>query len=146
MRRLGRELQKLASGGWKRTAAEAAGAELAALVREGFDTSRAPNDRPWKPTVKGNKPLIGETGELSGSVGYTSRVGRTFGASVEVRDRKAVFHQKGTRRGGRRHIPPRRMVPGPGATASPRWIGRVKEKVRAAVSEAIRAALRRARS
>lgn len=68
------------------------GEALTDLVVEGFQKSTDPYGNRWKPTKRGNPPLVW-TGDLAASPAFTSDAN---GVTLEVSDWKAVFHQ-GTR-------------------------------------------------
>jgi phage gpG-like protein len=99
---------------------EGLGEEIIDLVKQGFDASAAPDGAEWEPTVAGNKPLAGPTGNLKSgwhpkSVGGDSV---TVGPSVFY----AAIHQGGTNRAGRgrrNRIPARPMVPD--GDLPPKW-------------------------
>ncbi len=111
--RLERGLTDIAGGGWKDDATIEMATEAEALVADEFASSKDPTGAAWWPTVKGNKPLI-QTGAMSTSAkGQGGGRGGTM--TIQVTDPKAIWHQNGTRKDGRRHIPARKMLPVDGA-------------------------------
>lgn len=100
---LRRGLQKLGSGGYKATLSLVA-PRVASLVDRGFLTATDPDGAPWAPTVKGNRPLAGPTGQLRAQAAKV----RPFSGGVRVRISLdyAEFHMNGTSR-----MPPRPYLP-----------------------------------
>lgn len=153
-------MQGLAAGQWKAPVVTVIGEELLALTREGFEQGISPDGTPWLPTVKGNQPLIGETGALSGSVELAPGPD-DLSVGVRITDEKVLWHQYGTKRGGPTtdplralnrktsrgregrpegwHIVPRRMLPT--TDNSYRWSLRIHVAAQAAFSAAFRRAL-----
>lgn len=84
------KLERLADGEHRRGLHKALAAEAKALITQGFQEGRAPNGRAWRPTLKGNPPLRGDTLKLSTSAEAEPT---DAGIVVKVADWKATFHQ-----------------------------------------------------
>lgn len=93
------------------------------LVEAEFAGSHDPHGVPWKPTVRGNQPLI-DTGAMAASV-------TADGLAITVTDWKAIFHQHGTRRG----IPARPMLPN--GHMPPDWVAACQAAVTAMITKRI---------
>lgn len=91
LERLQRRLERVARGAHRRPVAEAVGKVGVELIEQGFEEGHAPDLSPWKPTKKGNAPLIGETRDLSTSADYEPA---EDGVTLKVEDWKAGFHQE----------------------------------------------------
>ncbi len=91
LERLQRRLERVARGEHRRAVAEAVGKAGVELIKQGFEEGHAPDLAPWKPTQKGNAPLIGPTRDLSTSAGYEPD---DDGVTLKVEDWKAGFHQE----------------------------------------------------
>lgn len=126
--RLIRRVERVAAGQHCRPVAEAVGKAAVQMVNYGFAAGQAPSGAAWAETEAGNRPLIGETRELSTSAEYEAR---DDGVEIRVTDDKAGFHQGGTSRG----IPARPMLPD-GEMPGP-WRGPIEE----AGAEALRKVL-----
>lgn len=135
-----RRLSALAGGAHQGPLAVALGAEARALVMDGFRSSTDPYGRPWKPPVlRAGRPLE-DTGRLRNAFQVRAVPGQV---DVENNVSYAVPNQEGATilpkrakalkfkaRGGRWYtlmkavIPPRMMVPEPGAMPD-RWAERL---------------------
>ena len=99
---------------------EGLGEEVVDLIKAGFDATTAPDGTEWAPTVAGNKPLHGPTGDLKSGWHIKSIGGDsvTVGPSVWY----GAVHQGGTNRAGRdrkTRIVARPMVPD--GELPPKW-------------------------
>lgn len=122
LRELETKLAVLAGGSYRQVIHTDVASAVGNLVKQEFATGTGPDGKPWKPTQRGNQPLIGKTRDLSNSVNATPT---SDGVRIEVTDWKAGFHQTGTRRG----IPARPMLPD-GKMPAP-WRPVIREVVRA---------------
>lgn len=109
-------LEDLGSDESREEFAEECGRELTELVKQGFESGRAPSGAPWAPTKRGNSPLV-DTGALAASPDFTADAD---GFTLRITDPKAVYHQRGTSRG----IPARPMLPE--GNLPPEWAERVR--------------------
>ena len=90
LERLQRRLERVMRGEHRRPIAVAVGKTSVELIEQGFAEGHAPDLAPWKPTKRGNAPLIGPTRDLSTSATYEPD---NDGVTLKVEDRKAIFHQ-----------------------------------------------------
>jgi hypothetical protein len=80
------------------------------LVRLEFQDGKDPNGNKWVATQEGNDPPLTRTGAMRNSVESEVTSG---GFTISITDRKAIWHQGGTRSRstGEQVVPPRPMLP-----------------------------------
>lgn len=123
---LGVALQAAANGELERVIADAHAERGLELVAEGFESKQGPNGAPWAPAAHDyGHPLLDATGELKSSA--QTLVSRCDASGHEitlfVTDEKAPWHQHGTKRNGKQHIPARPFLPeGPWAREVRPWL------------------------
>lgn len=117
--RFGAALQGIAAGDFRAPVQQAAMTAVQGLLAEQFAMGIDPNGNPWAPTVRGNAPPLTRSGAMRSSARAVPGPDG-LGASAQVTDEKALWHQFGTKRG----------APSPGALPSEKarrgrgWKGR----------------------
>jgi len=137
---LAQGLEDAAGGAGQSAVAEAMAERGKDLLKEEFASKTDPTGKPWVPPAHDyGHPLLDETGALkdSGSCDVGPQDDASgFQLTFAFTDEKAIWHQRGTKRGGvhpsgtrrkssvdlpaeRQHIPPRPMLPAEGQET--RW-------------------------